>query len=93
MNEPNEVWSHLSERGRRDRVFLPGKLENHTSDRKGKEKKKREEEGEEDTKAMFALLLATLNILFGRGKKMFDGRGLFDGIVFKTAANVILTRI
>ena len=42
---------------------------------------------------MFALLLATLNILFGRRKKMFDGRGLFDGIVFKTAANVILTQI
>lgn len=73
---------------------MPGKLENHTSDRKGKEKRKREEEGGEDKKAMFALLLATLNILFGRGKKkMFDGRGLFDGIVFKTAANVILTRI
>ena len=87
MNEPNEV------RGRRGRVFLPGKLENHTSERKGKEKRKREEEGGEDKKAMFALLLATLNILFGRGKKMFDGRGLFDGIVFKTAANVILTRI
>ena len=48
---------------------MPGKLENHTSDRKGKEKRKREEEGGEDKKAMFALLLATLNILFGREKK------------------------
>ena len=48
---------------------MPGKFENHTSDRKGKEKRKREEEGGEDKKAMFALLLATLNILFGRGKK------------------------
>ena len=48
---------------------MPGKLENHTSERKGKEKRKREEEGGEDKKAMFALLLATLNILFGREKK------------------------
>lgn len=48
---------------------MPGKLENHTSDRKGKEKRKREEVGGEDKKAMFALLLATLNILFGRGQK------------------------
>lgn len=48
---------------------MPGKLENHTSERKGKEKRKREEEGGEDKKAMFALLLATFNILFGRGKK------------------------
>lgn len=47
---------------------MPGNLENHTSDRKGKEKRKLEEEGE-DKKAMFALLLATLNILFGRGQK------------------------
>ena len=48
---------------------MPRKSENHTSDRKGKEKRKREEEGGEDKKAMFALLLATLNILFGREKK------------------------
>lgn len=48
---------------------MPGKLENHTSDRKGKEKRKREEEGGEDKKAMFALLLATLKHTFWQGKK------------------------
>lgn len=45
---------------------------------------------------MFALLLAIgyFKHTFWQGtKKMFDERGLFDGIVFKTAANVILTRI
>ena len=69
-------------------------LENHTSEGKGREKKKersRRKKGGEEKKAVDAvlvLIMATLEIVFGRKKKkkLYDGRDLFDGNAFKYPA-------
>ena len=39
-NEPSEICSHLSEKLSKGRFFAPDKIENHTSEGKGQEKKK-----------------------------------------------------
>ena len=39
-NEPNESCRHLSEKGSKGRFFVPDKLENHSNERKAKEKNK-----------------------------------------------------
>ena len=73
---------------------MPDKLENHTSDGKGKEKRKSEEEERRRQESNGCTLIRYFKHTFWLKKKeLFDGGGLFDGIVFKTAANFILTRI
>ena len=75
----------MSEKASKGRFLKPEKLENHTNEGKGKEKKK--ERGEEK-KAMVALsvfLIATLEIGFGR-KKLLDVKGPFGDNVFKNPA-------
>ena len=70
------------------RFLKPEKLQNHSNERKGKEKKK--ERGEEK-KAMVTLLviiIATLEIVFGR-KKLLDAKGPFGDDVFKNPARYI----
>ena len=68
----------------------PEKLQNHSNEGKGKEKKK--ERGEEK-KAMVALLvfiIATLEIVFGR-KKLFDAKGQFvDNVMYVLTGNFFL---
>ena len=62
----------------------------------GKERRKRKSEEEERRRreeSNGCTLIGCFGHTFGLKKKMFDGRGLFDGIVFKTPANFILTRI
>ena len=39
-NQPNEMYSHLSEKASKGRFRKPEKLQNHRNERKGKEKKK-----------------------------------------------------
>ena len=39
-SEPNEIYSHVSEKGSKGRFFCAKKLENHNIEGKGKEKKK-----------------------------------------------------
>ena len=66
-NHPNEICSHSIEKPSKGRFFKPDKLQNHTNEGKGKEKKK--EPGGEEKKAMVALLvfiMATLETVFGR---------------------------
>ena len=49
-NQPNEICSHLSEKAPKGRFPKPEKLQNHSNEGKGKEKKKERvgrEKGEE----------------------------------------------
>ena len=64
--------------------FAPEKLQNHAGEGKGKEKKKERKEGKklgDEKKAMVGTLIvfimATVEMVFSRKKKLFDGRGLF----------------
>ena len=78
----------MSEKASKGRFLKPEKLQNHSNERKGKEKKK--ERGEEK-KAMVTLLviiIATLEIVFGR-KKLLDAKGPFGDDVFKNPARYI----
>ena len=57
-NQPNEIFSHLSEKPSKGTFLKPEMLKNHSKDRKGKEKRKEREEGKEEKKkqAIAALL-------------------------------------
>ena len=39
-NQPSDICRHLSEKASKGRLFGPDKLQNHTNEAKGKEKKK-----------------------------------------------------
>ena len=93
MNEPNEVCSRLSEKGRKGRGFLPDKLENYTSDGKGREKKKERGGRKEKRRKQWLHFSWLLDMGFGSKKRLCDGKGPFGGNVFKTPANFTLTRI
>ena len=47
-NQPNEICSHLSEKASKGRFLKPEKLQNHSNEGKGKEKKKDRGEGKEE---------------------------------------------
>ena len=47
-NQPNEICSHLSEKPSKGRFLKPDKLQNHTNEGKGKEKKKEPGERKEE---------------------------------------------
>ena len=49
-NQPNEIWSHLSEKASKDTFLRSEKLQNHCNEGKGKEKKKERGEGKEEKK-------------------------------------------
>ena len=93
-NQPNEICSHLSEKASKGTFLKPEKLQNHSNERKGKEKKKERGEGKEEKKkkAMVALLvftIATLEIVFGR-KILLEAKGLFgDNVIRNPARNTI----
>ena len=76
-------------RGQRQ-VFKLEKLQNHSDEGKGEEKKKERGEGREEKrkKSMVALpvfITATLEIVFGR-KKLLDTKRPFGNKVFKNRA-------
>ena len=87
-NQRNKNCRHLSEKASKGR-FLD-KLQSHTNEGKGKEKKKerKKERGgrneENLKKAMLALLVSIMAIL-GK-KKLLDTKGPFGGNVFKNPA-------
>ena len=63
----------MSEKASKGTFLKPEKLQNHSNEGKGKEKKKsaRRSKGGEEKKVMVALLvfiIATLEIVFGRNK-------------------------
>ena len=69
------------------RFFKPEKLQNHSNEIKGKEKKKERGEGKEEKKkktmvAHLVFIVGILEIIFGR-KKLFDPKGPFSNNVFK----------
>ena len=49
-NQPNEIFSHLSEKASKGMFLKPEKLQNHGNKGKGKEKKKERGEGKEEKK-------------------------------------------
>ena len=49
-NQPNEICSHLSEKASKGTFLKPEKLQNHSNEGKGKEKKKERGEGKEEKK-------------------------------------------
>ena len=49
-NQPNEICSHLIEKASKGRLVKPEKLQNHSDEGKGKEKKKERGEGKEEKK-------------------------------------------
>ena len=76
-------------RGQRQ-VFKLEKLQNHSDEGKGEEKKKERGEGKEEKrkKSMVALpvvITATFEIVFGR-KKLLDAKRPFGNNVFKNRA-------
>ena len=75
-NQPNGICRHLSEKASKGKFLGPDKLQNHTNEGKGKEKKK----GEEEKRAMVALsvfIMATLEIVFGRKKLIGHKRSIW----------------
>ena len=64
-NQPNEIWSHLSEKASKDTFLRPEKLQNHINEGKGKEKKKERGEGKEETKKSNGYTLSFYNSYFG----------------------------
>ena len=49
-NQLNEICSHMLEKASKGRFFRPDKLQNHSNEGKGKEKKKERGEGKEEKK-------------------------------------------
>ena len=49
-NQPNEIGSHLNEKGSNDTFLKPKKFQNHSNEAKGKEEKKERGEGKEEKK-------------------------------------------
>ena len=47
-NQPNEICSHLGEKASKVTFFKPEKLQNHSDEGEGKEKKKERGEGKEE---------------------------------------------
>ena len=73
-NQPNEICSHLSEKVSKGIFLKPEKLQNHSNEGKGKEKKKERGEGKEETKKSNGY---TLSLLF---VALFQHRG--NGLKF-----------
>ena len=68
----------MSEKASKGRFFKPEKLQNHSNERKGKEKKKERGEGKEEKREKqcgytFSIIIATLKIVFGR-KTLLDAK-------------------
>ena len=77
-NQPNEIWSHLSEKVSIGWCFGADKLQNHINEAKGKEKKKERGGRKEEKREKQWLLVAPL--------VFFNAKGPFEGNVFKNLA-------
>ena len=67
-NEPNEICSHLSEKGPNGSFFAPDKLKSHTSKGRNEEEERRRETVME---AVLVFILATLWLWFDRIGNVF----------------------
>ena len=88
-NQPNEICSHLSEKASKGRFLKPEKLQNHSNEGKGEEKKKERGEGEEEKKKSNDCTVSFYNSYFGGTfwpKKLFDTKGPFGNNVIKNPA-------
>ena len=47
-NQPNEIFGHLSEKASKGKFCKPEKLQNHSNEGKGRQKKKERGEGKEE---------------------------------------------
>ena len=63
-NQRNEICSHLSEKTSKGTFLKPEKLQNHSNERKGKEKKKERGEGKEEKKKSNGCTLSFYNSYF-----------------------------
>ena len=83
-NQPNEIFSRLSEKASKGKYLKPEKLQNHSNEEKGKEKKNERGKGKEEKKkkAMVALLVFII--------VTFSAKGPFADNVIKNAARCIL---
>ena len=68
-NDPNEICSHLSEKGPKGRFFAPDKLKSHTS--KGKSEADERRRRERAMEAFSVFILATLWLWFDRIGNVF----------------------
>ena len=64
-NQPNEICSHLGEKASKDTFLRLEKLQNHSNEGKGKEKKKERGEGKEEKKKSNGYTLSVYNSYFG----------------------------
>ena len=71
-NQPHGICRHLSEKASKGKFLGPDKLQNHTNEGKGKEKKK----GQEEKRAMVAL---SVFIMFLAEKNLLDTKCPFGG--------------
>ena len=91
-NEPSGICSHLCEKEPKGRVFSARLARNHTSQEKGKEKKKerggRKVKKRKKKQWLHSDFLYWLpwRVFARKKKKMLDGRGPFGGNVFKNPA-------
>ena len=89
-NQPLKISSYLSEKASKGRFLKPEKLQNHSNEGKGKEKKKEQGEGkEEKRKKSNGCTLSFYNSFFGDSfwpKKLFDTKGPFGDNVIKNPA-------
>ena len=87
-NQPNEICSHLGEKASKVTFFKPEKLQNHSDEGEGKEKKKERGEGKEEKKKKSnGCTLRFYNSYFGDSfwpKKLFDTKGPFGDNAIKT---------
>ena len=68
-NEPNEICSHLSEKGPKGRFFAPDKLKSHTS--KGRNEEEERKGRDTAMEAVLVFILATLWLWFDRIGNVF----------------------
>ena len=74
-NQPNEIYSHLSEKASKHTFLEPEKLQNHSNEGKGKEEKRKSN----------GCTLSSYYSYFGDGfwrKNLLDAKGLFgDNVI------------
>ena len=73
----NEIRSHLSQKASKGKFPEPEKLENHSNEEKGKEKKKERGEEKKTLVALLVFIIATLEMVFGRKKTVGRKRSIW----------------
>ena len=91
-NQPNEICCHLSKKASKGGFLGPDKLQNHTYERKGKQKKKKSEKKErrrreKSSGCFFSFFYNSyFRDSFWLKKNLLDVKGPFGGNVVKNPA-------